>query len=306
MKTYRLLFVNNKPAICGVYKYGHTLGSLLSQYENFHYTEATSIYEVENAVEQYKPDFLFYNYHCHTTQWLTQDFARKHPSLLTAHDIESNWPGITNIFLDPYYIENNNNYRIVRPIPKFQSSLNVIANSVGIWGFAFGHKYYHDMIELIDSQLDYGLIRLHIPYSTYSDINGKFAREHADVCRKVKKNNDVKLEITHEYKSDVDFLNWLSEHSVNCFLYKNVPLTQGRVGCSSSIDWAIAVRRPIAVNDNQMVRHLKHIEPSIMLENNTLPNIIKNGFEPIAKVTDEWTAENIWKDLQRIMNLVGK
>ncbi|MBU1299213.1 MAG: class I SAM-dependent methyltransferase, partial [Bacteroidetes bacterium] len=66
----------------------------------------------------------------------------------------------------------------------------------------------------------------------------------------------------------------------------------------------MAVKRPIAVSDDVMFRHLFDVEPSVCVTKNNLKTIIQNGFAPLQKHYNEWNAENLLWEYERILNLI--
>ena len=66
----------------------------------------------------------------------------------------------------------------------------------------------------------------------------------------------------------------------------------------------MAVQRPIAVSDGIMFRHVFDVEPSICVTKNNLKTIIQNGFAPLQKHYNEWNAENLLWEYERILDSV--
>lgn len=289
-----MLFLNNKPAKCGVYQFGKSIGDLLQDRPDFFYFEVDSQSEAEYYIRKYQEDLVVCNYHPAVTRWLNADVARYFNIAITAHDAPQNWPGVRNIHLDPDFEEYDLNFKICRPIVKFNRTMPVIPNSIGSFGFGFGHKHYEELVQIVNREFDEAVIRLHIPFSDYVDPYGNGSRFYAQRCREENKKSGIRLEITHDYMSESELLNWLSQNSINCFIFNG-----GSAGCSSSLDWAISVRQPIAINDSVMFRHLRKVEPSIHI-NRGLKTLIEQGFDPIAKITDGWNCDTLWADFERI------
>jgi hypothetical protein len=88
----------------------------------------------------------------------------------------------------------------------------------------------------------------------------------------------IRLEITQEFWDDEGLLRFLSENTINAFLYDDAP---GR-GISSCTDYALAAGRPIAMSRTSMFRHLTGINPSICVEDRDLAAIAKSGTAPLA------------------------
>jgi len=95
-------------------------------------------------------------------------------------------------------------------------------------------------------------------------------------------------------------LDFLSKNTVNAFLYEDT----GNRGLSSAVDNAMAVKRPVAISNSTMFRHLFDVMPSVCVKENSLSAIIKNGFSPLQKHYDEWSAENQLWEYERIVSSV--
>lgn len=310
-----ILFINQEFAKCGVYQFGKNIGNIIQTVneEKFGiigncipcmhmknvvlYKECKDGSDFFKILENYKPEAIIFNHHPIPMSWLIITHAKIKPSALIVHDFPENWSGVANIYVDPTYIENGINYKLNRPILRHQSNKNVIPNSVGSFGFGFSHKCFEKLIQLVNNEFDEAVIRLHIPFNTHVDKHGMHAIHTARRCREVPKKENIKLEINHDYMTDNQLLDWLSENEVNCFIYEGNFST----GVSSATDWAIAAKRPIAITNHKLFRHLVNIQPSLLIENG-IKNVIKNGFDAVAKATETWTYENMYNDLVRIGN----
>lgn len=96
------------------------------------------------------------------------------------------------------------------------------------------------------------------------------------------------IEASHQFLSHDALLDWLSQNTINCFFFDKC---EGR-GVSSSIDYALAVRRPIA-----MFRHIRKTTSSIVIDEMSLKEIIANGTKPFERYYQEWTKEKLIKDI---------
>jgi hypothetical protein len=95
-------------------------------------------------------------------------------------------------------------------------------------------------------------------------------------------------------------LNYLAENSINVFLYEDT----GSRGLSSALDIALAVQRPVGISNAVMFRHLFDVDPSIRVDTNDLATIMRNGFDPLRQHCNEWNAENLSWEYERIFNSI--
>ena len=95
-------------------------------------------------------------------------------------------------------------------------------------------------------------------------------------------------------------LDFLAKNTCNVFLYED----KENRGLASTIENAMAVKRPIAVSDSVMFRHILDAAPSVCVKKNSLKNIINNGFQPLQKHYDEWNADNLLWEYDRIVAAV--
>ena len=66
------------------------------------------------------------------------------------------------------------------------------------------------------------------------------------------------------------------------------------------IDYALAVQKPLAINKSSMYAHIVDAQPSICVEDNSLQNIIDNGFAPLQEKHDSWSNKNFIDTIEKI------
>jgi hypothetical protein len=71
--------------------------------------------------------------------------------------------------------------------------------------------------------------------------------------------------------SEDEPIGFLAESSINAIAYNR----EGAEGISSCVDYALAARRPIAVNASPMFRHMHAVNPSIRLDERSLAEITR-------------------------------
>lgn len=306
MKT--VLFLNHKEKQCGVYQYGKRTADIITKSLDYNivYAEIDSGAEYSQHVGCFSPSAVIYNYYPSTMPWLTHSvldsgrgrfaqFAIFHEVPLTYFDYY--------IHTDPTRLEDNTNFSVGRPLLDYEVtySTNPIP-VIGSFGFGFGNKGYDDLVRLINTEFDEAVINLHIPFAKYGDEQGISANSLAKMCREVSLKPGVQLNITHDFLTTEKLLEFLASNTLNAFPYHCYD-SYGR-GPASTIDYALSVKRPIAITKSYQFRHLVDVEPSIYIEEVGLRTIIENGIEPLKKFYKLWSASNLIKDYERILGHV--
>lgn len=143
----------------------------------------------------------------------------------------------------------------------------------------------------MQNEFDEAIIRLHIPFSFFGDPHGLKAKERVREVQSIITKSGIKVEATHEFKDDIEIVKWLNENDVNCYLYDYLD----GCGIASSPDYALAACKPIAVTKSHQMRHMWNLQPSVLVEQNSLKTIIENGILPLKPLLDRYTHENIVK-----------
>lgn len=303
MKT--ILFLNHKQKQCGVYQYGRRSADILKKAKqfNFVYCEVESRGEYEQFISKNNPEGIIYNYHPLTMGWLGKDILEKTPHIIhygLHHEGSITVSFKYNLMVDSTYIDNDNNFSIPRPLfensPKNneESTIPIISS----FGFGFGNKGFGSIVKLINEQFDEAIIRLHIPFAFYGDSEGKSVQNIHPGCYNEIKKEGIQLQISTEFKSDTELLEFLSSSTINVFLYHEM---KGR-GLSSVIDYALSVDRPIAITKTDMFRHIYHTQPSICIEDKTIPEIIKSGGESLIPYRQMWSNKNFINKYEKIIS----
>lgn len=303
MKT--ILFINRKEPVCGIYQYGIRVYKIISnsQKYRFIYCEVGSQQEYENYVNVYEPSALIYNYVSFgVMKWLTEDLMRNYPHikhLKLCHEDETIL--LFEAFINDVWEIHYPVYWTARPIFEnlnFEYKHNEIP-IIGSFGFAFTNKNFDKICKIVNEEFEEAIIRIHTP-SIMNDIWGVNERlAHVkNLCEKQITKPGIKLEITGGFLTNEELLKFLSENTINVFLYDTND--KGR-GLSSVIDYAISVKRPIAISTAFMFRHISDTQPSICVEDSTLKQIIQNGPEVLDKYRESWKHENLIKDYENIL-----
>lgn len=334
MKT--VLFVSHKAAQCGVYEFGQSIFDALrlSRKYRFVKAECASLEELHNALKSESPAAVIYNYHPSVLPWLSEKLASKvfrnniaglaMPQIGIIHEVTQevadNATGYRNRILlghhskkinslFDYYIapdptlllKNPLVYKTGRLIPEYRKQTGTPAvTTIGSFGFGTPNKGFENLVTLVQEEFDEAVIRLNIPFATFGDSAGENAKRIAGNCRRIISKPGISIEISHDFLSRDQILDFLADNTLNAFLYED---KSGR-GLSSATDLALAVKKPVAVSRCPMFRHILTAKPSVCIEDNSLKQIIQNKFEPLAKISEDWDAANLVFEYERILDSV--
>lgn len=299
----KVLFLNHKIVNCGVYQYGKRVVDILKTD-----TEITYIYEEIDCYEEYKNVLqkttdivaVIYNYHCSTMTWLThvniQRFVKnigiphESPSYLfdIICDIDPDGPETSNIFPLPRPIFENVEELIALPTENsyINDFISIYTDTdipiFGSFGFGFNFKGFEKIIKLVNEQYDNAIIKFVIPVSHYYDganINS--------LCFNENKKPGIQILIHNDFFSTNDILKFLHSNTMNIFLYDKL---NGR-SISSTIDYALSVKKPLAISDSYMFKHIYSDE--ICLYTNTIQHCLNNSEKYLHPFLEKYNNKNL-------------
>ena len=308
----RVLFTTNPPRRCGVCEFGRSTFAALKASEKYEYVlaefaEHTTAEQFAARVAQWQPIAVIHNWHPLTMPWLTDEvlysLQRRFPALRHAAVVHDEAPSLhwidAAIFNDPVRPAHPREFCVGRclwdrPLPATDPG-----PVIGSFGFALPGKGFERVVEQVNREFDTATVRLHLPASDYCDPDGARARAVVEECQRLAKPG-ITIEVSHHYLDSEGLLDWLAGNAVNCFLYDQL---QGR-GISSVIDFALSARRPIAISNSAMFRHVVDATPTIVLERSTLKQIIANGLKPLQPYLQRWTSAALAADYDRVVDEV--
>ena len=337
--TKTILFISHRKAQCGVYEFGKSITDVLQLSKKYKFirTECSSLSELNAAIATHAPSAIIYNYYPSVLPWLATHVGRKlwknniasihipqigiiHEITQEVADTASNYKSkyvfgnashLSNSLFDFYVtpdptllLRNPFVYKTGRLIPKYQNKFVLSSRpTIGSFGFATPLKGFEKIVQIVQQEFDEADIRFNIPAADFGeDKDGAKARALAEKCRALIVKPGIRLIVTHDFLDAMAMLDFLANNTVNMFLYEH-NATSGK-GISSAVDNAMAVQRAIVVSDAVMFRHILDVDPSICITKNKLKAIIQNGFAPLEKHYDEWNAENLLWEYERIMDAV--
>ena len=292
----KVLMVNHAQERCGVHQHGKRLFDVLSsdkRYESL-VLETDSVGEFYAVYENFKPDYIFYNWHVSTIPWLTPDVSYTVQSKQILFHHENALPHHLNhnaiIMADMTEDAGLNQYSLPRVLLDYQykkNDNNVV--SIGSFGFGFNNKGFDRIISKVCDEFDEAVINMHITSAFFGDESGALARQISESCKSFLSNPGVTLNITNNFISDKEVLELLSLNDINIFLYDDMT----HRGLSSAVDYAISCGQPFAINSSYMFRHLRDLYPEINLDNNSIKDVLSLGNYPSMQLKELWSNENI-------------
>lgn len=306
----KVLFITNPPRRCGVHEFGKSTCSALQCSTHYAYvyrefSEQTTSNEFLKYVESAQASAIIFNWHPSTMPWLSDDVLyalhRQQPTIRTAaivHDLPAPFDWIDgNIFNDPTRGVRDREFVVGRRLWNRPIPTNDPGATIGSFGFGLEGKGFQKVIAQVNAEFDQATVRLHIPHSDYCDADGSRSRALVQECMGLAKPG-IQIEISSEYLSTDAMLNWLAGNAVNCFFYDEL---KGR-GISSVIDFALSARRPIAITPSVMFRHIVSAVPSIVIGQQSLKEIIRQGTAPLEPYYEAWNEQNLAISYDRVVD----
>lgn len=309
-----ILIVSHKEHQCGVYQFGRNIAEALAKSVkySFLYEECSNAEEYRSKVNKIDPAAIIYNHYYSTTMpWLTKKVIHQYkvPHIGIIHEVTQRVADLANddffdfhIAPDPtLLLKNPLVFKTGRLVPQYENNFDFpTVPTFGSFGFGTAGKGFDRLISTIQDEFDEATIRLHIPFAAFGDPDGTTAQAIAKKCQEIIVKPGVKLQLSHEFLSQGQLLDFLAQNSLNAFFYEE---NKGR-GISSVIDAALAVQRPIAISKSAMFRHIASASPSVCIEDATLKQIMQNGSENLAHYCREWSEANLIWDYERILDVV--
>jgi hypothetical protein len=301
----KILFLNHKEKQCGVYQYGKRFYDIINYDDRYQviYFEIGSEKELFDVISEKKPNIIVYNWHKLTLPWLNRritDQLKSIPQLIIYHESVRPNDLHYDYLLMVDMSENLTNKEMSMPRPIFDIEISKVQNEIpiiGSFGFGFDNKGFDKICSLVQSSFDEAIIHLHITNAFFGDRNSIISNKVIDRCRNIIYKPKIKLKVTTNFLDDYEILQFLSNNSVNIFLYDDMI---GR-GLSSVIDYAVSVNTPLVVNNSYMFRHIINDKPNISIEKNDISTIIGFGIEPIIYFREKWSNQNFRDKFYKII-----
>jgi hypothetical protein len=287
-----VLFVNHLQESCGVYQFFKRMTKPLIR-GNWYYIETNQEWEHDHWLSVLQPQIVVYNFYFSgaTMPWLTNSKIasqkNRFKQICLYHEGNIDDKGFDLVLHQNPLNTDTKYFNLPRPIPEYHaytSTSNVIP-TIGTFGFGLGGKGFGRLVDTVVRDFDYAHIRMNIPYAFFGDANGDGARGWANHCRTglaAHNKPTISLTITHDLLPEPQLLDFLAGNDVNAFLYDD---NRGR-GISGTLDYALAVYKPIAITKSDQFRHMWDDE--MLIENNTLSDIMNGGIGHLFKYHYWW------------------
>lgn len=298
----RVLILNSPDPICGVHCYGKSLAEIVRKSSKHLYSLHSYQGDVFLNVAMDHHDLMIVNWHEKLYPWLTEEFIRaaKIPiTFIGGHDCYPKFPSQAHI-LDATSCNpaTEKSTPIPRPVRDFWPLPDPERITIGSCGFNFHTKNFHHVATVVANSYDDALIRLHIGQHPHgNDTNYIIATVQEQLWKLGKPNIDI--EISTDFLTDEELVAFLSANTANVFLY---PQFKGEErGISSTIDKALAARKPFGISDSIMYRHISH-ERKFLLTENSLESIINFGTSHIEPFWEKYSEKNLIKTVDSIVD----
>lgn len=304
-KVTKVLILNHDRIRCGTYQFCTRIYNLVSESAKIDYyykeigcgdvsTYANSRKIYQDILSEIKPDFEIINWHWDRMPWLLESdlvgnknskhyFIWHDGSIMQGYD--------KYLFfgcLDPSRNAIPDNKRVLLPRPLYNYTGEYRKNNIitiGSFGFPFLHKRFPDLVKIINNTFDKAYINIHMPNPYFGDTPGNSLLDIIRSCRANNTKPNVVLTIGTEFVDSDAILRFLAGNDINIFYYD----LYYQVGLSSAIDYALSVKRPIAITNHTAFRHI--VSDEILIEKNSIIDILNRGTKPLQKYYDAWSTD---------------
>ncbi|MBU8920995.1 MAG: hypothetical protein KOO63_04040 [Bacteroidales bacterium] len=256
------------------------------------------------AIDELEPAVVIYNYHVSTLGWVREYFSirssvsPKHVAIHhEPHQPLPTWMDAA-ISQNPIEPETATQFSVGRILHPFNQ--DVPKNDIpviGTFGFGMAGKGFDRLVTKVCEEFDVARIRMHIPFAHFGDASGVQAKAWATRAAEALTKPDVMLEVNHYWLSTEELLSFLAGNDLNAFLYDNMDR-----GIASVLDFALSVPRPLVITSSLMFQHVWSQVPEVLIETNSLRDILDRGTAPLAPLYAQWSPEQLCKDYERVID----
>ncbi len=309
MDTPIVVFVNHLQPNCGVYQYFKKLTTpVVASADTYHYIETNEEWEHDHWMQILQPNIVVYNFYVSgaTMPWLSDNKIANQRSrfkqLSIFHEGNIDSKGFDLILHQDPTNTDTRYFNLPRYIPEYrernQTHIKNVIPVVGTFGFGLGGKGFTRIVETVNAEFDQAIIRMQIPFAHFGDANGDGARGWGNASKALAKPG-IDVIVTHDLLPEQKLLHFLAKNDINAFLYDD---NIGR-GISATLDYALAVRKPIAITKSDQFRHMWH--PKHMIEQNTLRQIMTQGIDHLEEYHNKWNTQTLIHAFNQAFEKVG-
>jgi len=273
--------------------------------------------ETQQKIMNYRPDVCILNYHPGVNPWMeTLNLRSLYPDMKTfcivydkANQFAEQWNPYTHpiwqymLTFEDSAVENEGVFRVnhVLPVSPTVSYEEKTIPVFGWQGFPAPWKGVDKMAAQVQHEFDEAIIRLHMPDGYFTQQKNFYGPQIVAHVNSIITKPGIKIEVSNDWLDEQGIVNWLAQNTVNCYFYDYLD----GAGMSGSIDYAIAAKRPIAMKKSHQFKPYWNLEPTILIEQSSLKQIIANGTTPWEPIYKRFTREQIWEDFNRIFSRIG-
>lgn len=308
-----VLFVNHMKSQCGVWQMGNRLYNTIKEIKDYK-IEYVEIGDPLSVLQFKNVDAIICNYRNTTLPLHVVEHIKALlpgiPCIGIIHEIHVGYQFESQfshyLTIDPTYpADNIKVFKTVPDIPRVSLPEYISPKSnkdtvVGTFGFATDGKGYELVIQTAAMEFPGCTIRIHMPFATYGDADGRRARDWGEAYRKMCIDLGAVPEITHNYLDSNDLVRYLSNNHLNCLFYAD---NHGR-GVSGAVEYCIAARRPLIISKSQMFRHVS--DRLCVFDRDSMTDALNLGTAPVETIYNEWSPERIRKDICNMLDAILK
>lgn len=323
MTKPKILFVTQTLGIksaCGIGLIGDLFGRNLLEHPDFNFEllYSDSVDEIKSKIRSINPAAVLYNYSPVSTPWVDNLSLRfgefDHiPQARVMHDINQHYvdnyrPERDHLwsfnFTSDHTLKGN---RYIFPATRVSPGEPTVSYelpeipTIGYQGFGFHHKGIARIAQQVVKEFDQAIIKLHMPFAFYGDANGDHARARIrEVQTIISEKPGIQLITSHEMLDTQEIINLLAQNTINCYFYDY----QDGIALSSSLDYGIAARRPVATTRSHQMRNVWNLTPTILIENSSLKQIIDNDITPLEPLYRLYSKEQFWFEYRKGLEIL--
>jgi hypothetical protein len=307
----KVLFVNPANPECGIADMGRRgfLNIKKSTKYKVTFKEILGASNLEMLYSIYKPDILLVNYsrmYFPDLNNFTEKYKNKIKTALLYHDagIACHFDSLIFVDTTKQNIPEKLVFSMPRPLNDFD--LKPIVNNeivrIGSYGFCNTNKNFDKIAEKVCREYDKAILTYFFPRNKF-DYDPSMRQRVISSIKEIVSNSgkDIKLEINENFIENQALVDFLRSNDINVFLNADRTVEQD-ITLSSSTDFALMARRPIAVGKTNMFTHFQGVEPSVFVEDRTFPEIIESGIEPLSKMYEEHSPQAYLDKFEYIMD----
>ena len=293
----KILLLNHKRVKCGTWQFFNRLSNLALQSTKIEYAyrEVDSKEEYFQILDEVKPTHVIYNYHWDRMQFFIEPYVYNNPSIkhyFIWHDGSMVEHYDMYLFFGVVPPEGNAiSKKVLLPRPLFDYKGEYPVNkfpTIGSFGFGFWQKQFPEIVKMVNKEFSKAVINIHTTYPYFGEVDGAKGDLERDIylCRKYNTNPNIELNITTDFWDNDTLVTWLAGNDLNVFNYSLF----SSPGISAATDYALSVKRPIAITNHDFFRHI--VKNEILIEKNSLKTIMEKGVEPLQEFYDRWKPQN--------------